>query len=154
MTTAARRHWIGRPARRLAAALLPALGAVALVSSPAAAAGHTIVGYLSLQEHRGYATSPCRGSGGYADIAQGTPVVVRDAQGAVIGQASFGPGRTAGRGDVSRFGLRSACVFRFVVRSVPDASAYTFQVSTRGGLTYSYAELSRSKWRIGAVLGD
>jgi hypothetical protein len=27
-------------------------------------------------------------------------------------------------------------------------------VSTRGGLTYSYAELSRSKWRIGAVLGD
>jgi hypothetical protein len=115
---------------------------------------HTIIGYLSLQEAGGYFVGPCHGSGGYVDIDQGTPVTVRDESGDVIGEGKFGVGKPTGSAIGGKLGYHSACVFRFVVRNVPVSATYTFEVSKRGGLTYTYQELAKSKWKLGAVLGD
>jgi hypothetical protein len=139
----------------LAAALLGAWWAGAPAARAAAAPEtHTIVGYLSLQEASGYLVGPCHGSGGFADIDRGTPVTVRDDVGEVIGAGRFGAGKPTGARLEGASGPRAACVFKFVVKDVPTSATYTFVVSTRGGLTYSYAELARSKWKLGAVLGD
>jgi hypothetical protein len=144
----------------LALVLTLALASVSAVSSSVAGAAtaksdqHTIIGYLSLQEAGGYFLGPCHGSGGYVDIDQGTPVTVRDESGDVIGEGKFGTGKPTGAAIGGKLGYHSACVFKFVVRNVPVSATYTFQVSKRGGLTYTYQELARSKWQLGAVLGD
>jgi hypothetical protein len=123
-------------------------------AAPTGANQHTIVGYLSLQEAGGYFLGPCHGTGGYADIDQGTHVTVRDESGDVIGEAHFGVGKPTGSTVLGKLGFRSACVFKFVVRNVPIAATYTFEVSSRGGVTYTYTELAKTKWKLGAVLGD
>ena len=130
-------------------ALVVLVAACATSAAPASASasaddGHTVKGYLSLQDSAVFVGKACQGAGGYTDLVEGTPVVVRDGDGQIIGTGRFG----AGRGT----GARSACVFAFTVKHVPDAETYSFQMSHRGGVVYTHEELEDNNWRIGAAL--
>src|SRR5262249_4786717 len=92
------RERLGAAARAaLVCALTPAC--VGVLASPAAAHGHTVKGFLSLQDSTLFFGKVCEGSGGFVDISEGTRVVVRDAGGHVVGRARFGAGRGAGHGE-------------------------------------------------------
>ena len=125
--------------------LMIVTAAGAATAAPASAEdGHTVKGYLSLQDSAVYMGKACQGAGGYTDLEEGTPVVVRDGDGQVIGTGRFGAGKGAG--------ARSACVFAFTVKHVPDADTYSFQMSHRGGVVYTHEELEENNWKIGAAL--
>ena len=60
------------------AALTVVTGDPAAAVSPVAAANdHTVKGYLSLQDSATFVGKECQGAGGYTDLVEGTPVVVR-----------------------------------------------------------------------------
>lgn len=88
----------------------------------------------------------CKGIGGYDDIREGAPVVVKDQAGTVIATGALGAGAYDINGD-------PPCVFAFSVPAVPDATFYTIEVSHRGGLTYSYAEMAARNWTVAFTLG-
>jgi len=114
--------------------------------------GHTVKGYLSLQDSAVFVGKVCQGAGGYTDLLEGTPVVVRDGDGQILGTTHFGAGKGAGGGKLGATGAPSACVFAFTVKHVPDADTYSFQMSHRGGVVYTHEELEANNWRIGAAL--
>ena len=60
-----------------------------------AANDHTVKGFLSLQDSATFMGKECQGAGGYTDLVEGTPVVVRDGDGEVIGSGRFAAGRGA-----------------------------------------------------------
>ena len=81
--------------------------------------------------------------GGYADLRDGTTVVAHDGGGKVVatGQLAGGVFTSAG---VS---------FTFELVDVPDSDFYAFEVSHRGQLTQSRAELEASGWTVVASIG-
>jgi hypothetical protein len=128
-------------------------GALATTPLPASADdGHTVKGYLSLQDSAVFVGKMCQGAGGYTDLVEGTPVVVRDGDGQVIGTGHFGSGKGAGGAKAGAVNAPWACVFPFTVKHVPDADTYSFQVSHRGGVVYTHDELEENNWKIGAAL--
>jgi hypothetical protein len=126
--------------------------ATASVASASADDGHTVKGYLSLQDSAVFVGKVCQGAGGYTDLGEGTPVVVRDGDGEIIGTGHFSAGKGAGGGRPGPANVPSACVFAFTVRHVPDTSTYSFRMSHRGGVVYTHDELEESNWKIGAAL--
>ena len=90
-------------------------------------------------------SGPCRGTGGYGDIDEGTEVTVTDEAGTVIGNGRLGEGRY----------LEDACAFRFTIPRVPMAKFYKIQISKeqRGELSYSYEELEAANWTVELELG-
>lgn len=84
----------------------------------------------------------CSGTGGYSDIVQGAPVTVRDGAGDVIATGVLGAGV-----------LTDRCLFEFTVARVPAVPFYTVEVSRRGGLTYSHAEMVAMGWFVSFTLG-
>jgi hypothetical protein len=79
-------------------------------------------------------------------VAAGVPVVaVRDERGSALGSAAL----SSGSADAAR----RACVYRFTVRSLPDARTYTIEVGNLGGLKYSFADLTKTGWKVGLNLG-
>jgi hypothetical protein len=144
------RRW--RTAARALLALMIVGGAGAATSVSASAAdGHTVKGYLSLQDSAVFMGKACEGAGGYTDLGEGTPVVVRDGDGEIIGTGRFSEGKGAGVRS-GAIGIPSACVFAFKVKHVPDADMYSFQMSHRGGVVYTHAELEENNWKVGAGL--
>src|SRR3954447_1267898 len=137
-------------------AILIVVGACAGAASPVAADdGHTVKGYLSLQDSAVFVGKVCQGAGGYTDLVEGTPVVVRDGGGQVIGSGRFSAGKGAGgvrSGATGASGAPAACVFAFTVKHVPDADTYSFQMSHRGEVVYTREELEDNNWKIGAAL--
>ena len=115
--------------------------------------GHTVKGYLSLQDSATFVGKACEGAGGYTDLAQGTPVVIRDGDGQVIGTGHFSVGKGARAVKIGAATVPSACVFAFTVKHVPDADTYSFAMSHRGGVVYTHEELEANNWRVGAALG-
>src|SRR3954454_14020491 len=102
-------------------AILIVVGACAGAASPVAADdGHTVKGYLSLQDSAVFVGKVCQGAGGYTDLVEGTPVVVRDGDGQVIGSGRFAAGRGTRTGKLGGISAPSACVFPFTVKHVPD----------------------------------
>jgi hypothetical protein len=99
--------------------------------------------------HRNYG-APCKAAdAGYADIHAGTPVVVRDPSGAVVGSAKLGSGTLhqqplRGRDD--------DCLFRFAL-TVPDRAQYKIEVSIRGVVAFSKADLERAHWTANLTIG-
>ena len=47
-----------------------------------------------------------------------------------------------------------ACEFEFTVDGVRDADFYTVEVSHRGGLSFSKAEMEANGWTVEASLGS
>lgn len=108
-------------------------------------ARHTLSGTLTLPwgqcitESAGSGT--LTGTGGYSDIAVGTSVVVKDQSGTVLatGHLSFKSG--------------NGCHWNLKVTDIPDASFYQVEVSHRGAITYSRADLDKANWEINLSLG-
>jgi len=74
----------------------------------------------------------CSGTGGYSDIDVGTQVNITDAAGTLVASGFLGLGEKTEDG----------CTFSFTVDDItPGSKLYTVEVSHRGGLTKSEAEL-------------
>ncbi len=99
--------------------------------------------YLSLDQAfavlGGEATEPCPSGplGDYGDVAEGTQVRVLDGSGALLGSAPLTDGVADG----------GAVTFAFAVEDVPVASAYQFQVNTRGAESITLDRLTRNGWK-------
>jgi hypothetical protein len=100
-------------------------------------------------KHRNYG-APCKAAdAGYADIHPGTPVVVRDTSGAVVGSATLGAGSL--RQQPLR-GRDDDCLFQFSL-TVPDRAEYRIEVSIRGAVAFSKADLERARWTANLTIG-
>ena len=82
---------------------------------------------------------PCKGLGRYDGILGGTPLVVKDVTGAVIATGSV---------DIGRVAEGSTCDFQFVVRDVPKADVYRFEILDRAVGTYRYDDLVARGWQV------
>jgi hypothetical protein len=63
---------------------------------------------------------------------------------------------SAGQEDISTVienTTRPACIYRFTVRSLPDARAYTVDLGKLGGLRYSLDELTKTGWKVDLNVG-
>ena len=99
--------------------------------------------------HRNYGQPCTAADAGYADIHAGTPVVLRDKSGAMVGSA------TLGDGTLRRQPLRGRdddCLFRFSL-TVPERAEYRIEVSRRGAVAFSQADLERSHWTANLTIG-
>lgn len=101
-----------------------------------------LTGQLTLHDPDTVAAG-CVGQGGYDDITEGADVVVKDQNGTVVATGSLQAG-TAQGGD---------CVYPFRVAGVPKEAFYVVEVSHRGELHYSYAEMQGNGWTVAMTLG-
>ncbi len=122
-------------------------------SSPTADA-HLISGQLDLLLSGSFPSGRvCTGTnagGGYDDIVRGAIVTVKNENGTVIATGSLTAGTTV---PAPKYYAATYCQFSFMVDS-PTAGFYTIEVSHRGGLTYSYAQLSANNWAVALTLGQ
>ena len=90
-------------------------------------------------------TFPCPDGpgGGYKDIRDGADVVIRDGAGTIVGTSNLTDGTQQGSG----------VTFTFKVDGVPDADFYAVEVSHRGELRFSRAEMAANHWVVSASLG-
>lgn len=86
---------------------------------------------------------PAGAGGGYEDIYAGTPVVIRDGDGSIVGIAKLRGGKVTMDG----------CVFHFQVEGLPDTNFYTVTTSDRGSLSYTRGDLVDQKWRVQLTIG-
>ena len=86
----------------------------------------------------------CVGNGGYSDIAAGLGVTATNQAGTIIGTSNLQPGQSQG----------TKCVFAFTIRQLPDADFYSFEVGSRGELTYSRAEMESFDWQLAFSIGS
>lgn len=124
-------------------ALLTGCGGTA--ASAKSASGHTLTGGLTLNDSD-TAANGCTGTGGYSDITSGASVTVENQSGTVIGTGTIGPG-TSG----TELG---SCVYTFSVPGLPDESFYQVEVSHRGFVSYSKADIVADRWIIEVTLGS
>lgn len=113
---------------------------------------HDITGTMTLRDDESiyHATAQakglCLGMRGYDDLQTGAPVVVRDGTGATIATGSLGVGisdQAAGK-----------CIWPVEVYDVPESDFYEIEVTHRGGLTYSAAEMERMDWTVELSIGS
>jgi len=82
----------------------------------------------------------CAGYGGYSDITEGAPVVVKDAA-----------GKTVAEGQLQQGVVRGGCSFQFLVKAIPDGSKfYSFEVSHRGAVTVTRADAAQPRLTLGS----
>lgn len=114
---------------------------------------HTISGAIALTDSefsndyysRG---DDCEGSDGYDDITEGADVQVLNQAGTTIATGSL----DAGAIDIAR-DYDGTCEFKFSIPNVPKASFFKFEVSHRGQISFSYAEMKAKDWNVGLTLG-
>lgn len=87
----------------------------------------------------------CFSTGGFTDVNAGTPVVVKDASGKIIGTGQLGEGHYTSSSGLIEEG--TLCTFDFSV-SVPDASFYSIEVSHRGVQSFSKSDLESVGWNV------
>lgn len=106
-----------------------------------------LTGTLSLKvpnmAQYGAGVKPCKGDGGYSDIREGATVTVRDEAGVTIGTGRLSEGALGS----------NVCVFEFTPIRLPPAEFYSVEVSHRGAITYSQAEMVASGWVVALTLG-
>jgi hypothetical protein len=99
----------------------------------------TIFHYDQLNPYTGGGcTQEKAGPGEFADLRRGTPVVVTDETGAVLGEGGLSEGSD----------VLSTCWFRFRVGPLPRAATYTIRVAEREPATFSYEELEAAGWNV------
>lgn len=138
---------------RLWIVLVLLLAGCAPAASPSPSdSAHVITGSITLYgtdvwEFAGSnSSSPCKGEGGYNDVSEGAQVLVRDGEGGILATGHLLAGASLGE--------RTNCVFMFSVSNVGNAAFYAIEVSHRGELTYSAAEMEGMDWRVSFTLGD
>lgn len=128
----------------LAAAVL--LAGCGHVQVPGHAATHDFVaGSITVRDYiKGDNGGACvLMSSGYDDIHQGTQVTMSNASGKVVAVT-----------ELEEPSLDSHyCVFAFVFHDVPDMDFYQLEVSHRGELVKSRAELDADGWAVHMTLG-
>jgi hypothetical protein len=87
---------------------------------------------------------PCKGLGPESDLLGGTPVVVKDEDGAVLATGAL---------DIGKVADGSTCAFTFVVPSVPKNVMYRVDVGDRSLGAFSYDELAAQGWRVTLPVG-
>ena len=126
-------------------------GAAWAVLGRATERSHTIKGEMTLIDYDSFRRmsvgASCSGDGGYSDIDEGATVSVRNQSGTLIGSGHLGAGKI--EGDVLK-----ACVVPFEVTGVKDAEFFQVEVSRRGGLSYSKADMEQRGWTVSASLGS
>ena len=126
-------------------------GAAWAMLGRATESSHTIKGEMTLIDFDSFRRmsvgASCSGDGGYSDIDEGATVSVKNQSGTLIGSGRLGPGKI--EGDVLK-----ACVFPFEVTGVKDAEFFQVEVSRRGGLSYSKADMEQKGWTVSASLGS
>jgi hypothetical protein len=90
-------------------------------------------------------TKACVGSGGYHDIAPGANVTIYDGNGKILVTGAIDNG--IGLGD-------SNCIFTSAPLQIPDSKFYEVEVSNRGKVNYSQAQLAKSKYIVSLTLGN
>ncbi len=86
----------------------------------------------------------CVGTGGYNDISAGAAVTVRNGSGDTLATGQLGNGEA-----IQGVG----CTYKFVTE-VPDSEFYRVEVTHRGELEYSKAEMEQQDWKVEATLGE
>jgi hypothetical protein len=104
-----------------------------------------IVGRLDLLSDETIVTDAgCTGGPGNEDISPGAQVIIRNESDTIIG---YGVLQDSGRTGVE------GCSYDFVV-IVPDATFYVIEVSDRGRVVYSVADMERTNWRVIIEAGE
>lgn len=93
----------------------------------------------------------CFGDGGYGDMFEGGAVTVRDATGQIIATGRLGMGTLAGPAVYQQ---DATCRLPFTVADVPDADFYSVEVTHRGELSYSRADMESQGWVLSLHLGN
>lgn len=88
-------------------------------------------------------TFPCTGTGGFADISEGTVVTVYDATSAIVATGALGPSETM-KGS-------GGCLFPFTIDEVPESDFYQVEVAKRGMVTFTQQQVAES--RVSLTLG-
>ena len=134
------------------AALVAGCTGKAQAPKPTVPQVHRLAGNYTVHgifRHRNYGAPCMAADAGYADIHAGTPVVVRDTSGAVVGSAALGDGTL--RQQPLR-GRDDDCLFRFSL-TVPGRAEYRIEVSSRGAVAFSQADLQRAHWTANLTIG-
>lgn len=117
-----------------------------------------LFGTLTLQDYNGidfegqrFEGASCTGRGGYSDIQQGAQVVVKDGSESILAVDSLDRGQQDALIDG---GSVYYCKFTFYVDAIPTTDFYSIEVSHRGALTYSAAEMEAQHWHVDFTLGS
>lgn len=138
------RWWIIGAGAFLAILIIGAVGA--LISQSSGSSDHKLIGSVLLTDTSDYwPNKQCTGSGGYSDLAQGGNVVLKDGNGKILATTNLATGRTINK---------TSCFFYFDLGNVPDSKFYSMQVSHRGELSYSLAEMKKQKWNLALTIGS
>jgi hypothetical protein len=144
-----RRTWVA-VGLAIATLVLAVVAVLALLASGLLTPRHTITGdYIlvdTVQDPLLIAAdgSGCRGANGYEDIGPGTPVTLRDGAGALLGTATLSAGKASA----------TECDFTFSIPDVPEVDAYTVEVSHRGRVTNTLADMKEHDWAFALSLGS
>lgn len=87
----------------------------------------------------------CTGKEGYSDIHSSAQVVLKDGAGTILSISRLGKGYADGIGN---------CMFSVSFEKVPRVEFYSFEVSSRGELKYSYEDLESNSFAVELTLGE
>ena len=131
-------------------AVIAAAAVVALASSGSLTPHHTISGTFELLDTDQTFPSitvvgaSCHGTGGYADIDAGAEVTLKDGDGKILGSTELSDGT----------GSVTSCTFTFSIADVPEVGFYSVEISHRGAITNSLAQMQANGWMFGLTLGN
>lgn len=143
----------GSPAKLAAIVVLVVVlvGGVLVAALGTGKSGHTLRGTFALFDTDAFSSSTsgssCTGGSGYDDIREGADVNVYNETGKLVATSSLLGGTIASDANAT-------CTFPFSVSNVPDAKFYKVEVSHRGGLTYSAADMRSNGWDLSLTLGS
>ncbi len=122
----------------------------AVLALAACGGSSTLHGTIHLTSSSGvvHSGTSCAGTGGYDDMTAGAPVTVKNEAGSVIGTGSLGQGVSDPNYPTV------ACDFSFTISDLADAKFYSVEVSHRGAINYSKADLDKAGWKISLSLGS
>lgn len=115
---------------------------------------HSLGGSIAFTDRSSYyknpRADPCGPESGYPDIAAGAAVVLKDDNGKTIATGALrSPVQSPGSGT-GYF----RCLLAFTLPDVPEVPFYSVEVSRRGALTFSLADMKAQNWSITLSLGQ
>lgn len=93
----------------------------------------------------------CYTWGGYADIAKGMEVLVKNGEGKTLAIGRLSGGKFT---KVDTAGYRKTCTFSFSVQNIPKTEFYVVDAGRRGEKQYSFSELQELDWKLEYLLNQ
>jgi serine/threonine-protein kinase len=150
------------PSARRNGHTLAIVGAIIVIAALALGGGYVLLGVGGHPTHQVAGTfvltdtdtnssgittfgSTCEGSGGYSDLSAGVSVILKDENDKTIATTSLGEGT----------GNSAVCTFHFTLADVPDnATFYNTQISHRGTVSFSHADMVKNGWTVELSMGS